>query len=74
MPDVRCSPRVMEALFGLPASYNLHQMIVGALLTDMDDSGVIELKLFTEEVSRNLGHEWELLVRNAMAGDGVVKP
>ena len=73
MPDVRCATRVMEALFGLPVSYNLHQMVVGSILTDMDDCGVVALKLFDEPTARAMGREWELLARNAMAGDGVVK-
>ena len=74
MPDVLCSRYTMEQLFGEQLGYSLHQMIVGAILTDMDGrSGVVDLGHFDEDIVREMGSEWELLVRGAMAGDGVVK-
>ncbi len=72
MPDVRVSNHIMERL-GYESTYTLPQMIVGAILTNMDGrKGVVDLGHSDDDIVREMGEEWADLVRRAMAGDGNV--
>ena len=74
MSDVRVSPYIMEALYpdSVP-TYTLTQMIVGAIVTDMDGrGGVLDLGHFDAGIVQEMGKEWADLARRAMAGDGNV--
>ncbi len=73
MADARCSSYVMEQLFGVQTGYSLPQMVVGAILTDMDSrGGVVDLGHFDEDIVSEMGQEWECLARDSIAGDGVL--
>ena len=69
MHDRRVSVELMDRL-GYGPTYTLSQMIVGAILTELDDGYGLGLV----EVPRELGTELEACARDAMAGDGVVTP
>ncbi len=72
MSDIRVSGHSMEQL-GYEATYTLPQMIVGAIVTDMNERpGVLDLGHFDEDTVHEMGKEWERKVRQAMAGDGLV--
>ena len=73
MHDVRVSNYLMERL-GYEPSYTLPQMIVGAILTEIDGRKGLHLEEIDDDIVKEMGQELEACARGALAGDGVVGP
>lgn len=74
MSDVRVSSYVLEQLGYKGVTFTLPQMIVGAILTELDGRRGFDLGLIDDDILvDDLGPALEECARKTMAGDGVVK-
>ena len=72
MPDVRVSNYLMERL-GYGPSYTFPQMVVGAIMTELDGRKGLHLDDIDDDIAKEMGAELEACARSAIAGDGIVR-